>query len=128
MNGLESTQNMMAQINLFNTQVKSVEEKYAQKQDISLDVESLIPFLNKFNDDTEVLYTISQNIGMQKSIQHLLSSLNFIKFVATDKTIQEKVNALQVAILPPEPYVGEFKNKNWKIGEKVEKSNESKQS
>jgi hypothetical protein len=126
------------QLKKISEQVETIHSHYENKQQmhdpdkIPQEIQALISDLKSFN---ELLQDkkISRDLEVNRNIERLLNVLQIFPFSAIqyDKSIQEKVNALQVGLFST--FVKhlatlEINLKNFRIGRKVEGTNKGKSS
>jgi hypothetical protein len=112
--------------------VQELEEKYSEKKEISKEIQQAVKVLASCNeslDDKKIISGPKVNIN----ISDLLNVLMNLHVLNNDKTLQEKVNALQAGLFSR--FFNELTNleenlkgDKWRVGLKVKATERSKKS
>ena len=123
--------NISTQLEELTDCIEKLNNQYKSKKEISEEIRNTLKKLLSCNETLQdKKFTPDQKIS--KNMQSLLAALTHLQFINNDKSLQEKVNALQTGLFAAymkalEKLEENLKNKRrWRIGENVEKSNKSK--
>jgi Holliday junction resolvase RusA-like endonuclease len=127
---IDSSNEVSRQLAEATKHVEKLSKKYNKETEISREIQEAVHVIASCNESLQDK-KISPDQAMDKNMKNLLNAMTSLHFLSTDKSIQEKVNALQTGLFSAflkelKKLEENLKSDKWKSGQKVKNVDRSK--